>query len=69
MKLISLQHFARVAFAEGSAPHHNTLRRMVKSGELRGRRLGARYFVDAALIEADFDPIVAKVMSDVRRAA
>lgn len=69
MKLIALQTFARMAFADGSAPHINTLRRMVKDGVLMGRRLGSRYYVDAAMIEAGFDPLVAKVLNDVRRAS
>lgn len=69
MKLVALHQFARLAFAEGSAPHIHTLRRMVKEGVLHGRRLGSRYYVDAAMIEAGFDPIVAKVLNDVRRAS
>ena len=69
MKLVSLDQFARLAFTEGSAPHVNTLRRMVREGTLIGRRLGSRYYVDSALIEAGFNSLVAKVLNDVRRAS
>ena len=69
MKLVALHQFAQLAFTEGSAPHINTLRRMIKDGVLMGRRLGSRYYVDAALIEAGFNPLVAKVLNDVRRAS
>ena len=69
MKLISLKQFLSEAFANGSAPHENTARRLIRVGVLPGRRLGARYYVDALTIEAGFDPIVTKVLNDVRRAA
>ena len=85
MKLVPLQEFSRTKFGPGSAPHPNTLRRMVKDKDLPGLHLGSRYYVDVDALEAGYtrpaplklaatpgmseEDVVAQVLRNVRRTA
>ena len=52
MKLMTLEKFRSEYFAEGCAPTLPTLRGLIDDGELKGKKIGARYFVDASDFEA-----------------
>lgn len=67
MKLISIKRYREEYFAVGSAPHVNTIRRLIRKGRLPGCLVGAQYFVDLAPA-SNVDRLLAKAMSHVRRA-
>ncbi|MBL6750463.1 MAG: hypothetical protein ISP90_08065 [Nevskia sp.] len=67
MKLISVQRYRLDRFEAGSAPHENTIRRLIRERQLPGRRIGARYFIDESALPSTVERLVAKVCSDVRR--
>ena len=67
MQLISIKLYQQRHFAPGSAPHQNTIRRLIREHQLPGRRLGRMYYVDESAPVTTADALVARVMNHVRR--
>ncbi len=49
--MIPLADFRRIYFADGHAPDPRVIRAWIDSGELPGRRVGRKYYVDAESFE------------------
>lgn len=64
---ISIKQYRLRHFAPGSAPHVNTIRRMIRERVLPGRRLGRMYYVDESAPLSTVDALVAKVVGHVPR--
>lgn len=68
-KWISVTRWRELYFEEGDAPARNTVIRMIEDGELPGRRLGNRYYINQSEWErqtnaaGENDPLVQMVMN------
>jgi hypothetical protein len=67
VQLISIKLYRQRHFAPGSAPHENTIRRLIREQQLPGRRLGRMYYVDESAPVSKVDALIARVMGHVRR--
>ena len=67
MRLISIKLYRQRNFAPGSAPHENTIRRLIREHVLPGRRLGRMYYVDESAPLSTVEALVAKVVGHVPR--
>ncbi len=70
IKWISITRFRELYFEKGDAPARNTIIRMIEDGELPGKRLGQRYYIDQRAWEAESssaacsnDPLVQMVIN------
>ena len=66
MRLISIKLYRERYFAPGSAPHENTIRRLIRDQRLPGRRLGRLYYVDESAPLSSVDALIARVVGHVR---
>lgn len=65
MQLMTVQRFREQYFEAESRPSLNTLRKWIDEGEIRGKRIGNRYYIDEdgwQSSEVD-NPLVARVLS------
>lgn len=56
--------FAKQHFTDDSRPSIRTVQRWIEKGDLPGRRIGGRYYVDTLTFAAKGDELVMKVLRD-----
>lgn len=69
MLLVSIKQYLLRNFADGSALHENTVRRLIREHKIPGRRIGSRYFVDESAGTSKVDALIARVVGHVRSAS
>ena len=63
MKYMGIAEYQKKRFTEESRPELKTLRSWIDNGELPGKRIGRKYFVNITLEEkATGNPLVDKVL-------
>ena len=69
MPLLSIQEYCEKLFTPDSRPSHATVRRWIREGDLAGRRIGKKFFVDSAAVDSGGNPLVERILRDVARAS
>ncbi|MBK5942756.1 hypothetical protein [Halorhodospira halophila] len=65
MRLITVDQFRQRYFADGSRPDRRTVRSWIESGEIPGRAVGKRHYVDEEAWLADSEhELVEHVLRD-----
>lgn len=62
-KLVKLSTFIATEFEKGEAPTKATLRKLIDSGELAGKRVGAGYYVDLQKFHSTGNDLVDSVLA------
>lgn len=64
MKLQTIQQFrkSRDVFEPESMPSENTLRSWIDEGEIPGKRIGRKYYVDLDALKSHDDALVSAVL-------
>lgn len=63
MQLMTLKAFKARYFTPSSAPSDVTIKRWIEEGEIAGRKLGGKYFIDAHKFELTGNKLVDQVLS------
>lgn len=66
MKLMNISEYRRKRFVGTQAPSLSTLKRWIQSGEIPGRKIGGRYYVDmVAESKRSGDAKVDEILEDI----
>lgn len=69
MKLQSIENWAKEHFVPGSEPDLQRVRRLLREGELPGRKVGGKWYVDLDGFESepldDTDPVVNELLAKI----
>tara|TARA_B100001079_G_scaffold190327_1_gene164182 strand:+ start:11373 stop:11576 length:204 start_codon:yes stop_codon:yes gene_type:complete len=65
MRLMSIQQFRKTSdvFEPGSMPSENTLRAWIDDGEIPGKRIGRKYYIDMSALEDEESALIASVLA------
>lgn len=67
MPLMLYEEYVTTYFSPGSRPLRATVNRWLREKKLPGRKIGNTVYIDTDLFEAKGNPLVARLISDVRR--
>ena len=62
MKLMSLSQFKAHYFDKRNQPTEATLRKWIENGDLKGRKLGGKWYIDSRSFEMQDNELVSQVL-------